>query len=127
MGAGGAKADLKSLGVIRGTSVIASGSTVVKELKYKVIVPLQELSADNLRALSMKELSTKSAAFGQIRQSLSAAERYLVEYEQFTSLNNLQAFRVLQNAIPPKSRWISRLNPIFDALTGNIEDSPQAS
>jgi len=115
MGAASGKADLKTIGVIKGSQAVFSGPTVSQELRYRVIDPLRELTMENMLALSDKELNSKSQSLSQIKQALSSARNFLATYEQFRLAENGAALALLPQIIPKKARN-SRVSRIVERI-----------
>ena len=116
MGANAAKADLKVIGIIKGTSAVFDAARAASELKYKIISPLQDLTTENLNALPDKELSAKTQAFSSMQQTISSAKNFLSAFEQFNSPSNAQAFVLLQQSMPKKART-GRVGRIVERIT----------
>ncbi|MDB5856233.1 MAG: hypothetical protein JWR22_4274 [Herminiimonas sp.] len=123
MDAGTGKADLKSIGMIRGTSVVFGAARLAGELKCQVIAPLHQLTVDNLDFLSIKDLTKKAATFGNLGQVLSRAGQVLSDYDQFKSLENLEALQLLPHAIPKRART-GRVVRILERLRQHYEVEP---
>lgn len=126
MGAGTGKADLKQIGLIRGVSVVFSQETVGQELKYKIILPLQELTTENLATLPDKELASKTQQFSQLQQTLSSAKQFLAAFQQFSSSANGQAFTLLEYGVPKNSRTgrVSRILTRIERMYGELSLPP---
>jgi hypothetical protein len=123
MGAKTGKADLKQIGLIKGLSVVSSQFTVAQELKYRVILPLQELTTESLNTFSDRELGSKTQQFSQLQQTLSSARGFLATFQQFSSPANGKAFTLLEHGVPKNSRTgrvgriLTRIERMYDAPT----------
>lgn len=104
MGASSSKADLKTIGIIRGGAVVASASTAAKELMFQVIGPLKHLDDEHLNDVPMRVLQDKTKVFSELRQIISRAQQMLQDYEAFVSPANLQTFMLLQESMSKKAR-----------------------
>lgn len=62
------------------------------DLKYNVLGPLNELTADSLAAASQKQLELKSKLVGELREKLRQAEEFSKVTKRFVRPSNWKAF-----------------------------------
>lgn len=123
MGAAADKADLKTIGVVRGTSAFGRSGTILLELKYKVILPLENMTEHGLQDLDNKQLMLESTSLGSIKQILSATEQFLRDYQMLNTKENLETFRLLLLAMPKKFRT-NKVHRIFEKLADRLIETP---
>jgi hypothetical protein len=115
MGASDNRADLETIGVIAGGACLAQYLTQEREIRFRVISPLENFEEGELALLDLKELEMKSKQVTEMRRTLQSAQRFLLEARRFCSKNNLSEFAKLKQIIP-RSSHTARLERILARL-----------
>jgi hypothetical protein len=81
-----------AMGYIDGINAASVNPKLLRELKFKIIVPLEELKDDSLALLSHKALAAKSLEFGAMGGLLQTAEIFIADSEKFSRPKNWENF-----------------------------------
>nr|WP_217345082.1 hypothetical protein [Noviherbaspirillum sp. L7-7A]MBV0879301.1 hypothetical protein [Noviherbaspirillum sp. L7-7A] len=109
------KADLRTIAVIRGGNALRQSSIIHYRLSRFLVEPLAGMTAQNLDALTTKQLAAESMRFGNLKQHLSDGRQFLTDAAEFNSAANIETLLLLQELIPKNART-SRLSRIFERL-----------
>lgn len=115
MGASDNRADLETIGVIAGGACLSQYLTQEREIRFRVISPLESFEESELALLDLKEIEMKSKQIAEMRQTLQSAQRFLLEARRFCSKRNLSEFAKLKQIIP-RSSHTARLDRILARL-----------
>ncbi|MDI1238662.1 MAG: hypothetical protein PSV26_14365 [Polaromonas sp.] len=80
------------MGYIDGINAASVSPKLIRELKFKIIVPLEELEDDSLALLSHKALAAKSLEFGAMGGLLQTAELFIADAEKLSRQKNWENF-----------------------------------
>jgi hypothetical protein len=98
------KADLKTIGEIRGGAVIAQHSQIPNEVYYRVVRALERIDLTELEQLDSTALEKKSRELADIGDIVRRAQQFLKDEKRFTTHANLMEMMKLKELIPKSGR-----------------------